>query len=339
MGLTRHGAISCGGTTRLVRAADGWFAVGLSREDDIDAVPAWLELDGPSSDVWSDVEAVALQRPVDYLEARGVLVGLPVAALRGTESPALASSPADVTPYGMRRRAERPPVVVDLSSLWAGPLCSHLLERNGARVIKVESAHRPDGARTGSPRFFDLLNQGKQSVLLDLRTTDGRGTFRRLIASADVVIEASRPRALEQLGVIADELLRDESGPDVWISITGYGRAGDAGRRVAFGDDAAVGGGLVVYDDLGPCFCVDAIADPLTGMVAAATALDLLHRGRQRSLVDIAMAKVAGHFAGPTLDAGHIALSAAPPRAGVAESKAAPPGRDTRAVLEELAIG
>src|SRR5262245_45214535 len=55
MGLTRNGDISCGGATRLVRAADGWLAVSLSRDDDVDAVPAWLELDGATSDVWTAV--------------------------------------------------------------------------------------------------------------------------------------------------------------------------------------------------------------------------------------------------------------------------------------------
>jgi CoA-transferase family III len=339
MGLTRHGAISCGGSTRLVRAADGWIAIALAREDDIEAVPAWLELDTPPTDVWPAVEAAAAQKPLDDLEARGVLVGLPVAALRGRAPLARAGLHVDVTHYAMRDTRERPPVVVDLSSLWAGPLCSQLLRRSGARVIKVESAQRPDAARTGSPAFFDLLNTGKQSVVFDLGTTDGRAMVGRLVATADVVIEASRPRALEQLGLIADELMRSASGPDLWISITGHGREGDARRRVAFGDDAAVAGGLVVYDELGPCFCADAIADPLTGIVAAAAAVDLLRNGRERSLVDVAMANVARQFAGPTLDGDKDTLTAAPPRARTATTAAAPLGRDTRAVVEELVVG
>jgi crotonobetainyl-CoA:carnitine CoA-transferase CaiB-like acyl-CoA transferase len=245
--------------------------------------------------------------------------------------------PVVVTPYGPSTGNERPPLVVDLSSLWAGPLCSHLLQRNGARVIKVESEDRPDAARAGAPEFFDLLNNGKQSVVVDLRTIDGRGSLRRLLLAADVVVEASRPRALEQLGVIVDEVMRHESGPDVWVSITGHGRNGDAAHRVAFGDDAAVAGGLVVYDERGPCFCADAIADPLSGMVAAAATIDLLQRGRERSLVDVAMAHVARHFAGPTLDVTEPSVSAAPPQARAPAGKASSFGCDTRAVLEQLA--
>ena len=350
LGLTRQGDTSCGGATRLVRAADGWMAVTLSREDDIEAVPAWLELhrDRRSTDPWTDVVAVAATTTVERLEGRGVLLGLPVAVLPTSDAPApaaaavadvscrLAGLPVRAISYGRSAQPAEPLLVVDLSSLWAGPLCSHLLDHDGARVVKVESQHRPDGARSGSPAFFDLMNGGKQSVVLDFRANDGQRALRRLLTSADVVIEASRPRALEQLGVVADELLRAQHGPTIWISITGHGREGDAAQRVAFGDDAAVGGGLVVFDGGGPCFCADAIADPLSGMVAAAATGAALATGR-RWLIDVAMANVAAHFAGPTLDAGPYAASASAPRARPAKQAAAPLGRDTGAVLELLA--
>jgi crotonobetainyl-CoA:carnitine CoA-transferase CaiB-like acyl-CoA transferase len=189
-------------------------------------------------------------------------------------------------------------LVVDLSSLWAGPLCSHLLQQLGLRVVKVESTRRPDGARGGHRGFFDLLNGGKRSVALDFHADHDVALLRRLLSVADIVIEASRPRALEQLGIVATDLLAH--GPRVWVSITGYGRSSPGRDWVAFGDDAAVAGGLVVRDPSGPCFCADAIADPLTGLTAALAALDALDTGR-RVLLDIAMARVAGHFAGPTL--------------------------------------
>ena len=66
------------------------------------------------------------------------------------------------------------------------------------------------------------------------------------------------------------------------------------------GDDAAVAGGLVIWDDDGPCFCADAIADPLTGLTAAASALDALD-GDRAVLLDVAMARVAAAYAGPTI--------------------------------------
>src|SRR5439155_480481 len=76
--------------------------------------------------------------------------------------------------------------------------------------------------------------------------------------------------------IAAERFLADEDGPRVWLSITGYGQE-DA--RVAFGDDAAVGGGLVVEDAAGPCFCADAVADPLTGLFAADACLAALADG------------------------------------------------------------
>jgi hypothetical protein len=102
--------------------------------------------------------------------------------------------------------------VLDLSSLWAGPLCAHLLGLAGARVVKLESASRPDGARAGSAAFFDLLNAGKASVALDLSSRAGRDSLRRLIASSDIVIESARPRALRQLGIEAEALVAEVPG-------------------------------------------------------------------------------------------------------------------------------
>ena len=191
--------------------------------------------------------------------------GLPVVASPRIDT----STPAD----------ERPPLVVDLSSLWAGPLCSHLLQRNGARVIKVESAHRPDAARAGSPEFFDLLNTGKQSVVVDVRTNDGRHALRRLAHCRRCrhrSIATPRPRTTRRDRRRA-HARRERTRPSGSRS-PATGATGEAANRVAFGDDAAVAGGLVVYDDRGPCFCADAIADPLTGMVAAAACLERLLR-------------------------------------------------------------
>jgi crotonobetainyl-CoA:carnitine CoA-transferase CaiB-like acyl-CoA transferase len=187
---------------------------------------------------------------------------------------------------------ERPagwrPVVVDLSAMWAGPLCGHLLGRVGMRVIKVESTGRADGARVGDPGFFDWLHAGQESVGLDLAGVGGREALRRLLGRADVVIEGSRPRALRQMGIHAEEVVGARPGV-TWVSITGYGRQADAGQRVAFGDDAAVAAGLVAYDDAGrPVFCGDAIADPITGLVAAVAAVASVVAGGGH-LVDVPM--------------------------------------------------
>jgi crotonobetainyl-CoA:carnitine CoA-transferase CaiB-like acyl-CoA transferase len=225
-------------------------------------------------------------------------------------------------------------LVVDLSSLWAGPLCGDLLARAGARVVKVESTSRPDGARRGPATFFDLLNGAKRSVVLDFNHPTERALLARFVHSADVVIEASRPRALEQLGIAAADMVA--SGPRLWISITAYGRQGASGNRVGFGDDAAAAGGLVAWLDEEPAFCSDAIADPLTGLTAAARALQALKDGG-RWLLDVAMAGVAASFAGPTLPV-PPQLVPVPPSARRPVSTAPAFGADTAAVLAELGL-
>jgi crotonobetainyl-CoA:carnitine CoA-transferase CaiB-like acyl-CoA transferase len=169
--------------------------------------------------------------------------------------------------------------------LWAGPLCTRLLADRGARVVKVESAGRPDGARAGPNAFFERMHACKEVLTLDLRGPE----LRELLADCDVVVEGSRPRALLQLGIRAEEL-----APRVWLSITGYGRDSN---RVAFGDDAAVAGGLVAFDADGPCFVADAVADPLTGVASAAAVVAALEQGG-RWLLDASMAGVAAFVAG-----------------------------------------
>src|SRR5690606_26711453 len=79
-GFTRAGATTCGGAGRLLRAADGWVAVNLPRDDDLASVPAWLEVDD-GGEPWAAVEREVPRRPVAELVERAVLLGLPVAAL------------------------------------------------------------------------------------------------------------------------------------------------------------------------------------------------------------------------------------------------------------------
>jgi crotonobetainyl-CoA:carnitine CoA-transferase CaiB-like acyl-CoA transferase len=199
-------------------------------------------------------------------------------------------------------------VVVDLSALWAGPLVGSVLVRLGARVVKVESTTRPDGARVGSPRHFATLDRGKEPATLDLTTPVGRSHLHRLVEGADVVITSARPRALEQLGLDPVEAVC-AGRPRVWVMVTGYGTDPGSAARVAFGDDAAAAGGLVVRDDQGPCFCADAVADPVTGLAASAAVLRALADGGEHLLV-ASMADVAGSLVdapgpGPSTGTGH----------------------------------
>jgi CoA-transferase family III len=337
-GFRRRGRVSAGGSARLLRAADGWCVVNLSRDDDVAAVPAIIgalgldgvagladaagRLGGPEG-AWGALEAAAPGTGAEALAGTAQLLGVPAAALPSVRSvrPSSARNESGLSGAGdsggwppgrVGRIAARSAgarlagaVVVDLSSMWAGPLCARLLGLAGADVIKVETPDRPDGARAGERRFFDWLHAGHRSVVLDFRAESGRRALAALLAAADVVIEASRPRALRQLG-LAPELIPHRDG-QVWLSITGYGRADTAlSELVAFGDDAAVAGGLVgrTGDDGAPVFCADAIADPLTGLCGAlAVARSVAGGGGE--LIDLSMRAVAACFAAaPALDHG-----------------------------------
>jgi hypothetical protein len=305
-GLVRQGRTTCGGAGRLVHCHDGWIALNLPRADDVGSVPALVGAklatapDGtvPVDVAWAAFDDWSADRTVAEIVERGVLLGLPVAGLPDdgalVDRPDVIATalPGDAPPRGRGRWR-----VVDLSSLWAGPLCGAVLAAAGHDVVKVESSARPDGARLGPRATFHRLNGAKRSVTLDLAGDAGRAELRRLLDGADVVIEASRPRALQGWGLDVTHAGRRVRA---WVSITAHGSAGAAGDRVGFGDDAAVSGGLVARDADGPWFCGDAIADPLSGLVAAATALDVLEAGGRWHL-DVAMAAVAARFAGPTL--------------------------------------
>jgi len=196
-------------------------------------------------------------------------------------------------------------LVVDLSGLWAGPLCARLVGSvTGKRVIKVEDPGRPDGARAGPPAFWQRLNGAKDDVPVAFTTDAGRRELAALLADADVVVTSARRRALDALGLHPAE---HAARGVVWVAITGYGLTGPWSNRVAFGDDAAVAGGAAVAagGTDHPVFVLDAVADPLSGLSGAAATVDALaaHRG---AVIDVAMRDVvagaltAGRYAART---------------------------------------
>ena len=279
LGLNPPTRISSGGTTRLLQAADGWIALTLSRADDVEAVPALLEVPN-APDPWEAVAAAAGTRPAADVVYRARLLDIPAATL----GEVAADEPTVVGHNPPSARPISDLLVVDLSSMWAGPLCGRILADAGATVVKVEAPHRPDGTRGGNRRFFDWMNSGKLCYSMDLA---------QVLRMADVVIEASRPSALVRRGLAAEQVPARPGR--VWLRISGYGRVHP--DRAAFGDDAAVAGGLVLSDDDGPVFCGDAIADPLSGLAAAAAALDALAAGGG-VIIDVSMAAVAATYAG-----------------------------------------
>jgi crotonobetainyl-CoA:carnitine CoA-transferase CaiB-like acyl-CoA transferase len=220
-------------------------------------------------------------------------------------------------------------------------------------VVKVEVPSRPDGARLGNPDFYDLLHAGHRSVALDPADRDGRAALQALVCRADIVIEASRPRALARFGL--DALAEVERGC-TWVSITAYGRSSP---RVGFGDDVSAANGLLGYDAQGlPVFCGDAVADPLTGLAAAALALTEPESGSESGsgggvLREVAMADVVAATLrqrpedrpaveysadGWTVGTGHERVPVARPTARKPADRAPAMGADTPEVLGRLGI-
>lgn len=258
------------GGSRLHPTRDGsWFALTVMREADREYLPALFGKEGMDQANEDAIAAeVALHDSADLL-ARGRALGLPVACT--DEIPA--SPPVEVMARGQHR--QRPegqvPLVVDMSAIWAGPLAGHLLWLAGAQVVKVESPRRPDLIRSSDPQTFEIVNQGKDCIAVDMTRPAERDRLVDLIRKADIVLEASRPRALRQLGVDAEALVREVPGL-VWLSITGHGATGEPANWVGVGNDCGVAGGIsrALADAAGEVGYVgDAIADPLTGITAA----------------------------------------------------------------------
>ncbi|MGH8518902.1 MAG: CoA transferase [Panacagrimonas sp.] len=351
-GYRRAGAVACGGACRLLPvASDEWIAINLAREGDFELLPAWLEQDGIAD--WASLARKIRQRnDVADLIARGRELGLAIAWVDEPHaSPArwyrqIVAGTQDGAHPARRGR----PRVLDLSALWAGPLCTHLLQLGGAEIVKIESRTRPDGARNGPPAFFDLLNAGKRSVLLDLREARDLVWLRALVDDADIVIEASRPRALRQLGIDAESLVRSRAGL-TWIALSGYGRAESQAQWIAYGDDAAVDAGLtrVMRAATGEVsFVGDAIADPIAGLHAALLAWWSWHRGGSR-LLSISLGECVRHVleSTPTEDwRARCALweaircaagvEVASPHARPVRAAASSLGADTQSVLQAL---
>ncbi len=120
--------------------------------------------------------------------------------------------------------------VVDFTAMVSGPLATAILADQGADVIKVESPNGDGVRRIGRKRNgvsagFFACNRGKRSLCVDLKHPEGREAVRKLIRSADVVMQNFRPGAMERLGFGADRLLKGNPRL-IYLSISGFGEKG-----------------------------------------------------------------------------------------------------------------
>ena len=193
--------------------------------------------------------------------------------------------------------------VLDLGSYISGPCAAVLLAEMGADVVKVEPP-TGDPFRSweagGLNATFVAFNRGKRSVVLDLKTDDGRADLLHLVRTADVLVENFRPGVMERLGIGAETLsqLRPEL---IHCSISGFGSSGPYSAMPAY-DGVALGySGLagLLLDPEDPRLRGPALADAITGHSAAFAVLAALHErhrtGRGEHL-EISMLGALVHF-------------------------------------------
>src|SRR5688500_2738075 len=193
--------------------------------------------------------------------------------------------------------------VLDLGSYISGPCASVLLAEMGADVVKVEPP-QGDPFRAwesgGLNATFVAFNRGKRSVVLDLKSDEGRAHLLDLVRTADVVVENFRPGVMERLG-IGWEMLRDLRPELIHCSVTGFGSGGPyaampASDGVALGYSGLAG---LLLDPEDPRLRGPALADAITGHSAAFAVLAALHHrhrtGRGEHL-EISMLGALVHF-------------------------------------------
>ncbi|MFD9072731.1 CaiB/BaiF CoA transferase family protein [Streptomyces lasiicapitis] len=167
--------------------------------------------------------------------------------------------------------------VLDLATLFAGPLAATLLGDFGADVVKVEHPTRPDPSRGHGPAkdgvglWWKLLGRNKRTMTLDLSTPGGRSTLLRLAADADVIVENFRPGTLEKWDLGWEEL--SAANPRLVLArVTGFGQFGPYARRPGFGTLAEAMSGFAAATgepDGPPTLPPFGLADSIAGLATA----------------------------------------------------------------------
>ena len=234
--------------------------------------------------------------------------------------------------------------VVAVEQAVAAPFCSSRLADAGAHVVKVERpegdfARGYDAAAKGQSSYFVWLNRGKDSVVIDLATKEGRQHLEQLIAGADVLLQNLKPGSMDRLG-FSLERLKQNYPALICCTITGYGDDGPYADRKAYDLLIQAESGLasITGGPEGPSRVGVSIVDIATGATAHASILEaLIARGRTGKGADIRISMfdvMADWLAVPLLnsEAGNP-----PKRMGLAHPSIAPYGvfrsRDGKDIL------
>jgi crotonobetainyl-CoA:carnitine CoA-transferase CaiB-like acyl-CoA transferase len=192
--------------------------------------------------------------------------------------------------------------VIDFSTTIAGPHCTRMLADMGAEVIKIESAegetmrNRPP-VRNGCSSAFGQLNIGKKSLVLDLKSPDAIEILRRLIASADILVENFRPGVMRRLKLDYGSV-RELNPKLIYCSISGYGQTGPSAELPAYAPVIHAASGYdmahLAYQPgrSRPDYCGIYHADVLTGVYAfgaISAALHQRHGSQEGQHIDVSM--------------------------------------------------
>jgi CoA:oxalate CoA-transferase len=180
--------------------------------------------------------------------------------------------------------------ILEFAQVISGPFASTMLGFLGADVIKVEP--RGDGdqsrkliasgplAEAGVPPLFQGLNPGKRSIAIDLKNPEAREVVHRLVRTADVVIENSRPGAIERMGY-GYEALRQVREDLIYCSISGYGQEGPRSKLPAYDGAIQASSGMMSvsgHEGEGPMKVGFAVVDNATALNAALAIASALFR-------------------------------------------------------------
>lgn len=191
--------------------------------------------------------------------------------------------------------------VLELGQLIAGPFCGQLLGDFGAEIIKIEAPDRPDPARdwgavkvNGESVFWAIIARNKQSLTLNLRLQKGQEILKRLVSTADVLIENFRPGTLEKWG-LSPEVLHQINPRLVITRVSGYGQTGPESHKGGYASVGEAKGGLrylIGEADRPPARAGVSLGDTMTGTFAAlGTMMALFHREKsgRGQIVDAAI--------------------------------------------------